>query len=63
LPRIIEQNLAVALEGGRHFLDRFEPAASDLPAPGIKVLARPGWRVVCPEVFEGFHQKERPDAV
>src|SRR5208282_96655 len=61
--KIIEQKLTVPLEAGRHFLERFQPAASYLPAPGVEELARPSWRVVCPEVLEAFHQKERPDAM
>jgi hypothetical protein len=49
--KVIEQKLAVPLEDGGCFLEWFEPAAPDLPTPGVEELSRPARRVVSPEVL------------
>src|SRR5579864_7440557 len=59
---IVEQQAAVTLESGCHFLERIKPAVSDSNTPRVEELSGPSRRIVGPEMLEALGQQEGSDA-
>jgi hypothetical protein len=62
-PEIVEDELAVLMQQTGDRLYRLDAGPQALAAPFIEEVARPGGRVVIPEVLESFLQQVRADGL